>query len=255
MLRAAVLDMEGVLHVDWQPLPGSAEAVRALREGGLELAILTNTTGRTRTAIGERLAAMGMRFPPQRIVTAAHATALHVAREYPGAAVFLLGETGAAAEFDARTRMVERPAEADVVVVSGPVDDLAYPLLNEVFRRLMDGIPLVAMQRNPWWPTASGPAMDAGGIVAALEYSAGVRAEVVGKPSATIYRIALDEMGAAPGEAVMVGDDLPSDLQPAAALGMRTCLVRTGKGSSMGEAEDVTYDEPDLAAFARRLLS
>ena len=45
---AVILDMEGVLHVDWQVLPGSAEAVRRLRAGGIELAVLTNTTGRTR---------------------------------------------------------------------------------------------------------------------------------------------------------------------------------------------------------------
>ena len=45
----------------------------------------------------------------------------------------------------------------------------------------MQGTPLVAMQRNRWWPTLAGPAMDAGGIVAALEYAAGVEAVVVGK--------------------------------------------------------------------------
>ena len=46
-----VLDMEGVLHVDWQPIEGSTEAVHELRRRGIELAILTNTTGRTRAAI------------------------------------------------------------------------------------------------------------------------------------------------------------------------------------------------------------
>jgi ribonucleotide monophosphatase NagD (HAD superfamily) len=141
-------------------------------------------------------------------------------------------------------------------VVAGPVAGLDYPLLNRVFRVLMDGRPLVAMQRNPWWPTVDGPAMDAGGIVAALEYAAGVEAAVVGKPSATIYRIALGELGAEPGDAVMVGDDLASDLRPAAALGMRTCLVRTGKGSTASpQPGEVTYDQADLAAFADLLLS
>lgn len=248
--------MEGVLHVDWQPLAGAAEAVRRLRAGGLELAILTNTTGRTRAEIARRLSGMGIDFPSERIVTAAHATALHVQHQHPGAAVFLLGEQGAAAEFDAGTHMVSRPSDAEVIVVSGPTDDLAYPALNEVFRALLGGCQLVAMQRNPWWPTASGPAMDAGGIVAGLEYAAGVTAQVVGKPSATIYRIALEAVGAEPAEAVMVGDDLASDLEPAAALGMRTCLVRTGKGASMRPAAgQVSYDEPDLAAFAATLLS
>ena len=52
-----VLDMEGVLHVDWRALPGAGEAVQRLRAAGIEPAILTNTTGRTRAGIAERLAA------------------------------------------------------------------------------------------------------------------------------------------------------------------------------------------------------
>jgi HAD superfamily hydrolase (TIGR01458 family) len=247
--------MEGVLHVDWQPLDGSPEAVARLRSAGVELAILTNTTGRSRASIAERLAEMGMSFPPERIVTAAHATALHVRSAHAGAAVYLLGERGAQPEFDG-VRLVEDPADADVVVVAGPSRAVDYPLLNRVFRALIDGRPLVAMQRNRWWPTARGPAMDAGGLVAALEYSADIQAEVVGKPSETIYRIALDALGASPAEAVMVGDDLISDLRPAAAMGMRTGLVRTGKGASMTpEPGEVSYDEPDLARLADRLLS
>jgi HAD superfamily hydrolase (TIGR01458 family) len=254
-VQAVVLDMEGVLHVDYEPLEGAPEAVARLRSAGLELAILTNTTGRTRASIAQRLEEMGMSFPAERIVTAAHATALHVRSAHPGAAVYLLGEQGAAPEFDG-VRLVEDPAEADVVVVAGPSREVDYPLLNRAFRALVDGRPLVAMQRNRWWPTTRGPAMDAGGLVAALEYSAEVRADVVGKPCETIYRIALETMDASPDEAVMVGDDLISDLRPAAAIGMRTGLVRTGKGASMTpEPGELTYDEPDLARIADRLLS
>ena len=101
-----------------------------------------------------------------------------------------------------------------------------------------------------------GPAMDAGGYVAALEYAADVRAEVIGKPSAQIYRAALAACGADPGSATMVGDDLVSDLRPAAALGMATCLVRTGKGGSFDPAPgEIDLDVPDLAAFVDLLLS
>jgi ribonucleotide monophosphatase NagD (HAD superfamily) len=63
-------------------------------------------------------------------------------------------------------------------------------------------------------------------------------------------------LDASPDGVVMVGDDLISDLRPAAAIGMRTGLVRTGKGASMTpEPGELTYDEPDLARLADRLLS
>ena len=133
-------------------------------------------------------------------------------------------------EFDG-IELVASPDAAGVIVVAGPAADTDYPKLDATFKALMGGTPLVAMQRNRWWPTLEGPAMDAGGIVAALEYAAEVEAVVVAKPSPGIFEVALAACGAEAPHAVMVGDDLVSDLAPARAIGMRTCLVRTGKGS------------------------
>ena len=77
---------------------------------------------------------------------------------------------------------------------------------------------------------------------------------MVGKPSPAIYRSACQLLGVDPAEAMMVGDDPESDLAPARAIGMRTCLVRTGKGAAAGAA-DVDLDLPDLAALPAALGS
>src|SRR4249920_2863140 len=94
--RAVVLDMEGVLHVDWQAIDGSAAAVERLSGAGVGIAVLTNTTGRTRADIAGRLAAMGMAIPAGRIVTAASAAAEHLRRHHAGARVHALVEPGIA---------------------------------------------------------------------------------------------------------------------------------------------------------------
>lgn len=251
---ALICDMEGVLHVDWQPLPGSADAVARAQAAGLRVAVLTNTTGRSRADIAGRLAGMGMVIDAGQIVTAASATAGHVREHHAGRSVHLLAEEGSRAEFGG-VRLVDDPAAAEVVVIGGPHAGWCYPQLDAVFRAVLDGATLVAMQRNRWWPTASGPAMDAGGFVAALEYAAGVEAEVIGKPSPAIFRQALAVVGVQPAEAVMVGDDLDSDLRPAATAGMGTCLVRTGKGAGFAPRPgELTHEAPDLAALVDRLL-
>jgi len=250
-VRGIVLDMEGVLHVDWHPIDGSAEAVERLAGAGMALGVLTNTTGRTRAEIAERLAAMGFALPAERIITAASASADRLRSEHPGARVFAMVEAGVAADLEG-IALVDDPAEADVVLLGGPDESWTYGRLNGVFRALRTGVPLVAMQRNRWWPTAEGASLDAGMFVVGLEYAASVTAEVVGKPSPAIYRTACDLLGVAPEQAMMVGDDPESDLAPATGIGMRTCLVRTGKGSSFGEAT-VDLDLPDLAALPAAL--
>ena len=195
---------------------------------------------------------MGMEFPPDRIVTAAWATAEHMRTAHPGARVHALVEGGVSEDL-AGLELVDDPAEADVIVLGGPDGSWTYERLNAVFRALHDGAELVAMQRNRWWTTAAGPALDAGMFVAGLEYAAQIEATVVGKPSPEIYRTACATLGVEPVAAMMVGDDLESDLPPARAIGMRTCLVRTGKGSSFAAEAETDLDLPDLAALPQAL--
>jgi ribonucleotide monophosphatase NagD (HAD superfamily) len=83
--------------------------------------------------------------------------------------------------------------------------------------------------------------MDAGPYVAALEYAAGVTAEVVGKPAPAIFEAAVGSMGVAPRDAAMVGDDLEGDVIAAMRAGLRGILVLTGK-----------VGEKDLARAASR---
>ena len=250
-VQGIVLDMEGVLHVDWRPTEGSAAAVEQLAGAGIELGVLTNTTGRTRAEIAERLAAMGFALPAERIITAASAAADHLRSQHSDAAVYALVEPGVAPDLHG-VRLVDDPASADVVLLGGPDESWTYGRLNGVFRALRQGAELVAMQRNRWWPTSGGPSLDAGAFVVGLEYAASLEATVIGKPSPAIYHAACELLGVAPEHAMMVGDDPESDLAPATAIGMRTCLVRTGKGASFGEAA-VDLDLPDLAALPKAL--
>jgi HAD superfamily hydrolase (TIGR01458 family) len=250
-VRGIVLDMEGVLHVDWSPIDGSAAAVAELAGRGIELGVLTNTTGRTRAAIAERLAGIGFQLPVERITTAASAAAEHLRSEHAGERVYALVERAVVGELDG-IALVDDPGIAEVVLLGGPDESWTYRRMNAVFRALLAGVPLVAMQQNRWWPTADGPALDAGMFVVGLSYAAATEPVVVGKPSTEIYRSACRLLGVDPAEAMMVGDDPDSDLAPASGIGMRTCLVRTGKGSAFGDA-DVDLDLADLAALPAAL--
>ncbi len=225
--------MEGVLHVDWEPLPGSPQAVSDLRAGRHRARRCSPTPpGRTREDISARLAAMGIAMPADRVVTAASATAAWVAREHPGASVYLLGEQGSAPEF-AGLELVARPSQAGVIVVAGPTPDTAYPELDAAFKALMGGAfrssrcSETAGGRRPparrWTPAASSPRSST---------PPGCRRGW----SASLHRGSSRSRSACSAPrpaAVMVGDDLHNDLQPAAALGMQTCLVRTGKGGGL----------------------
>jgi len=55
-IRAVLIDIDGVLTVSWKPLPGAVAALGRLRAAGVPLALVTNTTSRTRASIADTLA-------------------------------------------------------------------------------------------------------------------------------------------------------------------------------------------------------
>jgi ribonucleotide monophosphatase NagD (HAD superfamily) len=85
------------------------------------------------------------------------------------------------------------------------------------------------MHRNTTWKTDQGLQLDTGAYLVGLEHSAEVSVTVVGKPAAAMFEAALAAVGVAADHAVMVGDDLDSDVHGAQGAGLRGVLVRTGK--------------------------
>ncbi|OXS33418.1 HAD-IIA family hydrolase [Streptomyces sp. XY006] len=251
-VRAVLVDIDGVLTVSWRPLPGAVEALREIREAGYAVLLVTNTTSRTRASIAGTLADAGFPVSAEDILTAPAATAAHLAEHSPGARCALLNSGDIAADLEGVT--VVDPAdggtEPEVVLVGGAGPEFGYEALDRAFGHLQRGARLVAMHRNLYWRTAEGLRLDAGAFLAGLERAARVEAEITGKPARAFFEAALARLGAGAGEAVMVGDDVESDVLGAQRAGITGVLVRTGKFRQ--ETLDAADGTPDhvIDAFA-----
>lgn len=256
-MSAILLDIDGVLHVSGEAIPGAPEAVRELRADGHRLRFVTNNTTRARSRLAEELAELGFELEEEDLATTPHAAG----RLLEGERVLAL--TMAAVQEDL-ARSVELVDDgADVVLVGGADETdetgrvFAYENLNRAFAALEGGARLVCLHRNRWWQTSRGPLLDAGAYVAGLEYAAGVEAEVVGKPTRAYFDAALAGLGTGAEEAWMVGDDVEADVGGAKAAGLRGVLVRTGKFREEALAradpppDGVVDSIADLPAFLR----
>jgi len=72
-------------------------------------------------------------------------------------------------------------------------------------------------------------ALDVGPFVAALEYASGQQSYVVGKPARGFFEQVLSGLHVSASRAVLVGDEIESDIGGARSAGMWAILVRTGK--------------------------
>lgn len=234
-----LLDIDGVLAVSWEPIEGSVETMRWIRDRGLPFRLITNTTTHSRDGLAHTLRGAGFEIEPDEIVTAVVATAAHLRAHHPGSGVFVLSDGDPSGDLDG-VDLVPVPEDAEVVVIGGASVDFSYEIVNRIFRRLSDGASLIAMHRNRYWMTADGLQMDAGAYVAALEFASGVSATICGKPAAAYFEAALGTLGVTPDRALMVGDDVANDVVGAQLAGLTGVLVRTGKF----RPADLEHDPP-----------
>jgi HAD superfamily hydrolase (TIGR01458 family) len=228
-MTAILLDIDGVLHVSGEVIPGAPEAVRALRAAGHGVRFVTNNTTRARSQLAGELRSLGIQLDEEDVST----TPIAAGKLLEGLRVLPLTMDSIRPDLAEHVTLVDRGAEAVLVGGADETDEtrrvFAYDELNRAFAALRDGARLVCLHKNRWWQTSRGPLLDAGAFVAGLEYAAQTEAEIVGKPTAAYFESALDELAASAGDAVMVGDDVEADIGGAKRLGMQAVLVRTGK--------------------------
>jgi HAD superfamily hydrolase (TIGR01458 family) len=227
-MAAILLDIDGVLHVSGEGIDGATEAVRRLRDDGHRLRFLTNNTTQPRGFLAEWLRGLGIELADDELQT----TPVAAARVLAGKRVLALTMPAIRDDLEG----VELVGDHADAVLLGGADETAetnqvfsYMNLARAFAELEAGADLYCLHKNLWWQTSRGPLLDAGAFVVGLEQAAGVTATVLGKPSAPYFEAALEALDADPEHAWMVGDDVDADIGGAAALGMRTILVRTGK--------------------------
>jgi HAD superfamily hydrolase (TIGR01458 family) len=219
--KAVLIDLAGVLHTGDDALPGAVRALDRLRASGLPLRFLTNTTRTPSGILFAKLQRMGFTLAASEIQTAALA-ARTLVRSRGLRPLWLIHP-------DIADEMGASDPDPNVVVLGDMGTHFTYPILNHAFRLLMQGLPLMAMARNRYFMEPDGLSLDMGAFVAGLEYSAGIKAEITGKPAPAFFNAALAELGIDAVEAVLIGDDLSDDIGGAQAAGIPGILVRTGK--------------------------
>jgi len=259
-IHGVLVDLAGVLYAGDRAIAGSIEAVQRLREAGLAVRYLTNTTRKTRTALLKRLGKLGFDLNPQEVFTAPLAARQYI--EQAALTPYLLIHPDLRREF-ADLAAISPAADdaveaADAVLVGDAGNAFTSAALNQALNILLNGGRLVAMGDSRYFAQGERMALDMGPFVHALAYAADVEPVIVGKPAGAFFDQALAALDVPAEHAVMVGDDLHSDVGGAQDAGLRGILVRTGKYRPADEQSDAVRPDhiaDDLAAAVHWILA
>jgi 4-nitrophenyl phosphatase len=228
------LDLDGVVWLDDDPIPGAAAAVARLRAAGEDVLFVTNLSSRPVAEAEAKLARHGIPAEGAVVTSAMAAAALVQA----GDRVLVCAGPGVVEELEARGAEVVGDGQADAVVV-GLHTDFDYEALRRAATAVRRGARLIGTNDDPTFPTSAGLLPGAGAILAAVAVASGVDPVVAGKPNPPMAELVRARLG--PG-GIVVGDRADTDGRLAERLGYRFALVLSG---STHRAEDAD-PAPDL---------
>lgn len=222
-ISGVLLDLGGVIYVGSTVLEGALPAVERLRNVGLPLRFITNTTRRSKRQVIADLRTMGLHVSSDELLTPALLARAYLEKHM--LSPFLVVHPNLEEDFAGLPRGC-----AEAVVVGDAGEHFTYDRLNRAYRKVIDGAELVALAKNRNFKDADGElSLDAGPFVAALEFAANRQAMLFGKPSADFFHTAVDDLHCRANEVVMIGDDAEADVEGAITSGLNGILVRTGK--------------------------
>jgi len=218
---AWVVDLDGVVWLGDRAVPGSAQAVEALRRSGQRVVFLTNNSGLPVGDVVAKLGAVGIEAGAEDVITSAQAAAQLVS---PGERVLACAGDGVREAVAKRGARLVEAGPADAVVV-GWHPSFDYRELTAAARAVADGARLIATNEDPTYPTPDGPIPGAGAILAAVATAAQAKPVVAGKPHQPVVDLVRSRLG---GVEMVVGDRPSTDGLLARRLGASFGLVLTG---------------------------
>lgn len=225
-VKGVIFDIDGTLILNNQPLPGATDAVNGLRNMGVQLRFVTNTTGRTPEQLGKALRELGFEVQDSEVLTSVGACVHFLKQNYVGKAGYLAIPEKIEGQFAGIAQTTENPA----FVVMGDLDErFDYDMLNRVFNYMRNGAQLITFHRNRFFFRDGKTWLDSGAFTLALEQSCDQEAIVTGKPAPQMFQGALQSMDLPEKKVIVIGDDVTSDILGAKQAGLQGFLVTTGK--------------------------
>ena len=225
---ALLVDLDGVVQLDEQPIDGAPETLAAARHKGLRVVFLTNNAARTAAEVVDRLHRLGVEATETEVISSAMAAARLLAERYDaGTPILVVGGAGLVAAIAAvGLRPVTEASAHPAAVVQGWAPDVDWRALAEAAVALNTGAQWLATNLDRTLPSPRGPLPGNGSLVATLRTATGREPEAAGKPCRPLFDAAVER--AAARSALVVGDRLDTDIAGAAAAGLPSLLVLTG---------------------------
>lgn len=237
---AVLSDLDGVVYRGDEAIPGAVERFKSWHRKGIPYSFITNNAEKTAPGFAEKLNGLGVPCTPNQVVTSGEIALSHMSAHWPrGTSVYCIGS------HSLKDRLEEAGfvfADQDATIVLVALDrQFSYDKMRIAVRNVLGGAALIATNPDLLRPAVDGFEPGAGAIAQSIALASGKTPQFMGKPSPSIVHTALTRMNANPAEAILIGDQLETDILAATLAGVRSVLVETGVPQTHASAVEPDY--------------
>jgi len=255
-ITGLIIDMDGVLWRDSEPIGDLPSIFDRIRSMGLKFILATNNATRTVEQYHNKIFKFGVTLEDWQVITSAEATAIFLKRKYSdGLNAYVVGQPGLKDTLRSWGINVVDETAKDVHVVVASLDySLTYEKLKHASLLVRSGCEFIGTNSDVTFPTPEGLIPGSGTVVGAIELASEKKAIMIGKPEPLLYQMALDRLGLKPEVVLGIGDRLETDIAGAQAAGIHTALVLSGV-STQDQAECYQPSPEIIAANLAEILN
>ena len=224
-IEGFLFDLDGVFYISKQLIDGANNTILWLKNNNLPYRFVTNTSTLSRSKLSTKLSSYGLDINQDEIISANYAGVLYLQTLQPQSCRLILKED---AKDDYRQFNIDETCPEYIII--GDIDNQwNYELMNELFNLALQGSKIVSLHKGKYYQTDAGLQIDSGAFIKGIEYAAGVKSHVIGKPEKDFFNLAINDLGLDNDKIAMIGDDLINDIQGSNDAGICSILVKTGK--------------------------
>ncbi|MBB4051695.1 4-nitrophenyl phosphatase [Devosia subaequoris] len=224
---AVLSDLDGVVYRGEEPVPGAIARFNRWRETGLPYCFVTNNAEKAPAAFADKIRRLGIDCVPDQVVTSGEIALEYVRRTFPkGVGLYVIGtQAFKDSVVEAGYDIVEKGAAAVLVALDR---NFNYAMMATALTNILGGAQLIGTNPDLVRPLSNGFEPGAGAITQSIAAASGATPIFMGKPEAAIIETALSRLGFAPSQAIMIGDQLETDILAGQRAGVTSVFVETG---------------------------
>ena len=226
-----LFDQDGTLYLGDRLYDFTLELLDTIRTSGRQYLFMTNNSSKSVEDYIKKLAKMGISATREDFITSSQATAYYLHKNHPGKTLYVCGTRSLISELEREGFPVTTDLAKVECVVMGFDTELTFQKLEDVSRLLLTRPELPYIATNPDWvcPTEFGSVPDCGSVCQMIYNATGKRPVFIGKPSPLMPQLAMERLGVAQEETMVIGDRIYTDVKSGLNAGATAVLVMSGE--------------------------